>query len=201
MKSRIAGTATSGLWHDNTIFRQVLGICSVLAVTNLMINCVLMGVGLVFTVAFSNVTVSLLRHYTPRRVRMVVQTLIIACYVIVFKIFLDATLPEISQRLGAYVGLIITNCIVMGRAEGFANDNPPMVSFFDGVFMGSGYALILIAVGFFRELLGFRSLMGVEVLPESFDRWIIMVMAPGAFFVLALIVWAARAYGLRREKV
>jgi len=114
----------AGVWDENPIFRQILGICSALAVTNLVINTGVMCAGLVFVTACSNVTVSALRHYTPRRIRMIVQTLIIAAYVIIFKSGLDAYLPDISDQLGAYVGLIITNCIIMGRAEGFAASNP-----------------------------------------------------------------------------
>ncbi|MFQ5841388.1 MAG: Rnf-Nqr domain containing protein, partial [Thermodesulfobacteriota bacterium] len=113
----------SGLWAENPIFRQILGICSALAVTNLLINTLIMGLSLIFVVTMSNVTVSALRNITPTRIRMMVQTLIIASYVIIVDVFLKAYLPDISEALGPYVGLIITNCIIMGRCEAFARNN------------------------------------------------------------------------------
>ena len=186
----------AGIWDENPVFRQVLGICSTLAVTNLLVNTFVMCAGLVFVVACSNVTVSALRNYTPRRVRMMAQVLIIASYVIVFKILLDAYLPGISAQLGAYVGLIITNCIIMGRAEGFASTNSVWPSLVDGVASGLGYSLVLILVAFFRELLGSGSLCGYAVLGDWWRLWTIMVMPPGAFFMLALIIWLARRYSM-----
>ena len=182
----------SGLWDENPVFRQILGICSTLAVTNLLVNTLVMCGGLVFVLACSNVTVSLLRHYTPRRIRMIVQTLIIASYVIVVKVLLDAYLPEIAEQLGAYVGLIITNCIIMGRAEGFASSNPVWPSLVDGVGCGIGYSLVLIIIAFFRELMGQGTLFGIQLLGDWWTPWTIMVMPPGAFFALALVIWVAR---------
>ncbi|MFW6189737.1 MAG: Rnf-Nqr domain containing protein [Planctomycetota bacterium] len=184
----------SGVWDENPIFRQILGICSTLAVTNLLVNTVVMCGGLIFVLAASNVTVSALRNYTPRRVRMIVQTLIIAAYVIVVKILLDAYLPVIAEALGAYVGLIITNCIIMGRAEGFAGSNPVWPSFVDGVACGVGYSFILITIAFFRELMGQGSLFGYPVMGAWWPQWTIMVMPPGAFFALAMVIWVARRY-------
>ncbi|MFO7956507.1 MAG: NADH:ubiquinone reductase (Na(+)-transporting) subunit D [Candidatus Brocadiia bacterium] len=184
----------TGVWNENPIFRQILGICSTLAVTNLMINTLVMCAGLIFVLTCSNVTVSLLRAYTPRRIRMIVQTLIIAAYVIIVKILLDAYLPNISAALGAYVGLIITNCIIMGRAEAFASSNSPWPSFVDGIACGLGYSFILIAIAFFRELMGQGTLFGVQLLGEWWRPWTIMVMPPGAFFALALVIWVARRH-------
>ncbi len=192
--SRSYNVFKTGVWDENPVFRQVLGICSTLAVTNLLINTLVMCGGLVFTTAASNMTVSALRRYTPRRVRMIVQTLIIAAYVIIVKILLDAYLPTISEQLGAYVGLIITNCIIMGRAEGFAASNPVWPSFVDGIACGVGYSLVLLVIAFFRELMGQGSLFGVQVLGAWWPRWTIMVMPPGAFFALALVIWAARRW-------
>ena len=182
----------AGVWDENPIFRQILGICSALAVTNLVINTGVMCAGLVFVTACSNVTVSALRHYTPRRIRMIVQTLIIAAYVIIFKSGLDAYLPDISDQLGAYVGLIITNCIIMGRAEGFAASNPLWPSFVDGMGSGIGYSVILLVIAFFRELMGMGTLCGMKVLGDWWLPWTIMVMPAGAFFGLALVVWFGR---------
>jgi Na+-transporting NADH:ubiquinone oxidoreductase subunit D len=181
-----------GLWTDNPVFRQILGICSALAVTNMMINTLVMGIGLVFVTSLSNLTVSLLRNYIPKKIRMMVQTLIIASYVIIVDIFLKAYYPNISEALGPYVGLIITNCIIMGRCEAFAQSNPPILSFIDGVASGLGYSFILLSISFFRELLGFGTLMGIPVLGEWWTNWTIMIMPPGAFFMLAIAIWIAR---------
>jgi Na+-transporting NADH:ubiquinone oxidoreductase subunit D len=137
----------------------------------------------------TSLTVSLLRKVTPVRIRMMVQTLIIASYVIIVDIVIQAQLPDISEALGPYVGLIITNCIIMGRAEGFARLNPPLPAFLDGLAMSLGYALVLIFVALIREPLGFGTLLGIRVMPEGFTSWTIMIMAPGAFFTLGLLTW------------
>jgi Na+-transporting NADH:ubiquinone oxidoreductase subunit D len=181
------------LWTNNPIFMQVLGICSALAVTNLLTNTMIMTIGVTFVTAMSSLTVSLIKTFIPRKVRMIVQTLIIAFYVIIVDILLRAYLPEISRALGPYVGLIITNCIIMGRAEAFAQSNPPLISMWDGATSGFGYMAVLLLIAFFRELLGFGSLFGVQVLPESFVPWTIMVTAPSAFFFLGLIIWAGKS--------
>ncbi len=185
----------TAVWGENPVFRQILGICSALAVTNLVLNTMVMGAAVIFTTALSGFTVSLLRRYTPRIIRMMVEVLIIAFYVILFDQALKAYWPDMSGNLGPYVGLIITNCIIMGRAEAFANTNPPLLSFVDGFSSGAGYSLVLICVAVVRELLGMGSLMGIPMPFFSsalWDRWIIMVMPPGAFFTLAVIVWLAR---------
>lgn len=182
-----------GLFTENPIVRHVLGICSTLAVTNLVVNTLVMNAGLLFTISMSSLTVSLLRTVTPVRIRMMVQTLIIASYVIVVDITLKAYLPEISDALGPYVGLIITNCIVMGRCEAFARSNPPWPSFLDGLATGLGFSMVLLAIAVVREILGFGTLLGARVMPEGFVPWTIMIMAPGAFFMLGLFVWFVRA--------
>ena len=185
-----------GLWGDNPVFRQILGICSALAVTNLVLNTAVMGAAVILTTALSGFTVSILRRWIPRIVRMMVETLIIAFYVILFDQMLKAYWPDMSTNLGPYVGLIITNCIIMGRAEAFANQNPPGISFLDGFFSGLGYALVLLSVAAVREVLGMGTLLGIAMPLFSsglWDKWIIMVMPPGAFFTLAVIVWIARS--------
>ena len=120
---------------------------------------------------------------------MVVQVFIISFFVIIVDIFLRAYMPEMSKTLGAYVGLIITNCIIMGRAEGFAISNPPVASFVDGAAAGIGYTLVLLSVAFFREILGFGSIFGINIMPAGFVPWTMMVMPPGAFFILPIIMW------------
>lgn len=183
-----------GLWKDNPVLRQILGICSTLAVTNLLVNTMVMNAGLIFTLSMSSLTVSLLRNITPMRIRMMVQTLIIASYVIIVDILIKAYLPDISEALGPYVGLIITNCIIMGRCEAFARHNPPWPSFLDGIAVGLGYALVLTLIALFREPLGFGTLFGYQIMPDGFTPWTIMIMAPGAFFMLGLFVWVVRYY-------
>jgi Na+-transporting NADH:ubiquinone oxidoreductase subunit D len=183
-----------GLWDDNPVLRQVLGICSTLAVTNLLVNTLVMNAGLIFTVTMSCLTVSLLRKYTPMRIRMMAQTLIIASYVIIVDICIAAYLPDISEALGPYVGLIITNCIVMGRCEAFARNNPPWPSFLDGLAMSLGYSAVLLTIALIREPLGFGTVLGFRIMPAGFTPWTIMIMAPGAFFTLGLLAWFLKAY-------
>ncbi|NLJ77916.1 MAG: NADH:ubiquinone reductase (Na(+)-transporting) subunit D [Tissierellia bacterium] len=182
-----------GIWDDNPIFKQVIGICSALAVTNLMLNSLIMGLGLIFVTAFSELTISLIRRLTPKHIRMMVQVLIISVYVIMVDIFLKAYYPEMSRALGPYVGLIITNCIIMGRCEGYAQNNPPISSFLDGIASGLGYTIILLIISFVRELLGFGTVFGYQVLGSWWTNWTIMVMPPAAFFILGVIVWWARS--------
>lgn len=181
------------LWHNNAIFIQILGICSTLAVTNNLINTSIMTIGVVLVMGFTNLTVSLLKSYMPRRVRMIVQTLIISFYVIIVDIILRAYIPDVSRALGPYVGLIITNCIIMGRAEAFAQSNTPIISFWDGITSGMGYMGVLLIIAFFRELLGFGSLFGFQIMPDNFTNWTIMVMPPSAFFMLAILIWIAKS--------
>lgn len=183
-----------GLWKDNPVLRQILGICSTLAVTNLLINTFVMNAGLIFTLTMSSLTVSILRSYTPMRIRMMAQTLIIASYVIIVDLVIKAYLPDISEALGPYVGLIITNCIIMGRCEAFARHNPPWSSFLDGLAVSLGYAFVLTLIALVREPLGFGTLFGYRIMPEGFTPWTIMIMAPGAFFMLGLFVWIVRYY-------
>ena len=192
-----------GIWRDNPIFRQVLGICSTLAVTNVVLNTAVMCTSLTLVTALSCLTVSALRHWTPRNIRMMVQTLIIAFYVIIVDLVLRAYWPEMSRNLGPYVGLIITNCIIMGRCEAFAGSNPPRSSFVDGFFCGLGYSLVLLAISVVREILGMGTVLGFAVPYFSgpyWDKWIIMVMPPGAFFTLACVIWLCRSIKSKEAK-
>jgi Na+-transporting NADH:ubiquinone oxidoreductase subunit D len=194
--------AIEGLWHNNPIFRQVLGICSTLAVTNLVLNTMVMCAALVFTLSLSSATVSLLRTFTPRNIRMMVETLIIAFYVIIVDILLKAYWPQMSTNLGPYVGLIITNCIVMGRCEAYGNSNPPGRAFVDGMFNALGYSFVLLIIATFRELFGMGTLFGLPMPYFSgpyWNPWIIMVMPPGAFFMLGMVVWVFRSIQSARE--
>ncbi len=182
-------TLKDGLWANNPISVQVLGICSTLAVTSRLENSLVMGAALIFVTAGSNLFVSLLRNATPRRIRMIAEVCIIATFVIVFDQFLRAFYWDMSKQLGPYVGLIITNCIVMGRAEAFALQNRPLLSVIDGAANGLGYAIVLAIIGFFRELLGKGELFGQPVLlSEWYTPNQLVILAPGAFFALGFLI-------------
>ena len=201
-KGQTKQLAYEGLWKNNPIFAQVLGICSTLAVTNLVLNTAVMCIALVFTLCFSAVSVSVLRAFTPRNIRMMVETLIIAFYVIIIDVILKAYWPQMSDNLGPYVGLIITNCIVMGRCEACANSNPPVKALLDGLFNALGYSFVLLIIATFREVLGMGTFLGFAVpffSSEHWDKWTIMVMPPGAFFMLAIVVWIFRSIQISKE--
>jgi Na+-transporting NADH:ubiquinone oxidoreductase subunit D len=173
----------------NPLAIQMLGICSALAVTNRLENSLVMGGALIFVSVGSNLFVSLLRSYTPHRIRMIAEVAIIATFVILFDQFLKAFYWDMSKQLGPYVGLIITNCIVMGRAEAFALQNPPVLSMVDGFANGLGYAVVLAIIGFFRELFGSGQVLGVEVLKGNwYTPNQLMILAPGAFFTLGIVI-------------
>jgi Na+-transporting NADH:ubiquinone oxidoreductase subunit D len=183
--------------QNNPIAVQVLGICSALAVTTRMDKALVMGLGVILVTALANFAVSLVRNHTPGSIRMIVQLSIIASLVIVVDQILRATLYELSLELSVYVGLIITNCIVMGRAEGYAMNNPPWTSLLDGVGNGLGYAILLLLVAFARELLGSGKLFGMQVLPLVQEGgWYqpngLMLLAPSALFIVALLIWLLR---------
>jgi Na+-transporting NADH:ubiquinone oxidoreductase subunit D len=187
------------VFNNNPIALQVLGICSALAVTTKMDTALVMSGAVIAVVACSNAVVSAIRHFIPTSIRIIVQMTVISSLVIVVDQFLQAFLPDIAAQLSVFVGLIITNCIVMGRAEGFAMKNPPLASFLDGIGNGLGYSVILILVAFFRELLGSGSLLGYPILPLTSDGgWYvrngIMLTPPSAFFIIGLSIWALRTW-------
>lgn len=187
------------LFDDNPITLQVLGICSALAVTTKLETSVIMAAAVIFVVGMSNVAVSLIRSFIPSSIRIIVQMTIIASLVIIVDQFLQAFYYEASKTMSVFVGLIITNCIVMGRAEAFAMKNPPGLSFLDGIGNALGYSWILIAVGFFRELLGSGKVWGYEVLPlTSNGGWYepngLMLLPPSAFFLIGIFIWILRTW-------
>ncbi len=181
------------LWWNNPVFIQVLGICSTLAVTNNLTNTFIMTMGVSLATAFSSATLSAMNKLIPNKVRMIVQVLVISFYVIIIDIVLRAYLPDVSKSLGPYVGLIITNCIIMGRAEAFSRSNPPFLSFWDGLTSGFGYMGVLMLLAIIRELFGFGTLFGIQILGEGFTPWTIMIMAPSAFFLTAMVMWGAKS--------
>jgi len=184
---------TRGIIKDNPTFRMVLGICSTLAVTNLVTSSVAMSLGTTFVLVASSLSISLLREFIPRRVRMAVYTVIIATFVVFVDIYLKAFYPEISADIGPYVGLIITNCVIMGRAESFASQNRPLPALLDAMGAGLGYSLSLLAIASIREPLGFGTFLGHSVTPAGWEPWLLFAMPPGAFLVLGLYIWILRS--------
>jgi len=199
MSSDAKKVLTSPIVDNNPIALQVLGICSALAVTSSMANALVMTLAVVFVTAFSNLFISIIRNMIPSSVRIIVQMAIIASLVIVVDQVLKAFSYQLSKELAVFVGLIITNCIVMGRAEAFAMKEKPVVSFMDGIGNGLGYGFILMTVAFFRELLGFGTLFGIEILPLIQNGgWYqangLLVLPFSSFFVIGFIIWAIRQW-------
>ena len=185
------------VFDNNPIALQVLGICSALAVTTQLTTSVTMAVAVIVVTACSSAAVALIREYIPSSIRIICQMTIIASMVILVDQVLRAFFYDLSKELSVFVGLIITNCIVMGRAEGFAMKNNPIASFWDGLGNGLGYGVILVVVGFFRELLGSGKLFGVSVLPLKADGgWYepngLMLLSPSAFFIIGIFIWILR---------
>jgi len=177
-----------GLWHNNPIFGMVLGLCSTLAVTNLMSNALVMSLAVTTVLILNSTIISAMRNMIPERVRMIVYMLVISTLVITVDRFLKIFVPDISNALGPYVALIITNCILMGRAEAFAINNPVAISAMDALGVGLGYTFSLMSLAVFRELLGFGSLFGIRVIPEGIQTISLFSVPPGAFFALGIFI-------------
>ncbi|RCV91026.1 NADH:ubiquinone reductase (Na(+)-transporting) subunit D [Billgrantia montanilacus] len=191
------GVVLTPIFKNNPIALQILGICSALAVTTSMSVSLVMTMAVIFVTAFSNLFVSLIRHHIPSAIRIIVQMTIIASLVIVVDQVLKAFAYEMSKQLSVFVGLIITNCIVMGRAEGFAMQNTPGLSFLDGIGNGLGYGMVLMFVGFVRELFGSGSVFGFTILQTVQDGgWYVpnglLLLPPSAFFIIGLLIWVIR---------
>ena len=204
MAGEIKASVIDPLIDNNPITLQVLGVCSALAVTTNMTAALIMTIALTTVTAFSGAIISSIRNHIPSSIRIIVQMTIIASLVIVVDQLLKAYAYEMSKQLSVFVGLIITNCIVLGRAEAFAMKNPPVLSFFDGIGNGLGYGLILMVVAFFRELLGTGKLFGIEIIPiASEGGWYVpnglMLLPPSAFFVIGLLIWLIRS--IKQEQV
>ena len=200
-RSKARDVLFSPVFRNNPIALQILGICSALAVTTQLQTSFVMSAAVIFVTGFSSMAVSMIRRHIPNSIRIIVQMTVIASLVIVVDQFLRAYMFTVSQQLSVFVGLIITNCIVMGRAEGFAMKNTPMLSFLDGVGNGFGYGLILMTVGFFRELFGSGKLWGYQVV--TLDRgaeggWYVanglMLLPPSAFFLIGGFIWVLRTF-------
>ncbi len=199
---------TNPLNLDNPVTVQVLGICSALAVTSQLKPALVMGLSVTIITAFANVIISLLRKTIPNRIRIIVQLVVVAALVTIVSNILKAYVYDVSVQLSVYVGLIITNCILMGRLEAFAMQNGPWESFLDGIGNGLGYAFVLVIVGFVRELFGFGSILGFQIIPnsalmENGGQYLhngMMTMPAMALIICALVIWASRAYNSKNEK-
>jgi Na+-transporting NADH:ubiquinone oxidoreductase subunit D len=197
---------TKGIWKENPVAYQVLGICSALAVTVKMSTAIVMALALTCVTAFSSLIISALRKQIPSNIRIIVELAVIASLVIVTDQVLKAFFYDISKQLSIFVGLIITNCIVLGRAEAFALANKPLDSFFDGIGNGLGYGLVLVTVAFIRELLGSGKFLGFNIIPSfiyeaGYQNMGLMVLAPGAFFIIGLLVWLKNSLpGISKEE-
>jgi Na+-transporting NADH:ubiquinone oxidoreductase subunit D len=209
-KMRVGEYFTSQLLKQNQVLVAILGICSALGVTNRLSIAITMGVSVAFVTAFSSFFVSLLRNITPDSVRMIAQLAIISLFVIIIDQFLQAYFFSVSKVLSVYVGLIITNCIVMGRTEGMAKNVEPIPAFLDGLGAGTGYALVLFVIGFIRELFGFGEILGVRVIPESwyatalnpdgYQNFGLMVTPPAAFFIIGAMICFVNMYHAKKQK-
>lgn len=198
-KQSIRDIVIQPILNTNPVVFQVLGICSALAVTSNMKTALAMSIGLTVVTAFSNLFVSVIRNVIPNSIRIIVQMVVVASLVIIVDQFLQAFAPAISKQMSVFVGLIITNCIVMGRLEAFAMKNPPSVSFMDGLGNGLGYSALLLVVGTIREIFGSGTWFGLPVLPTlSQGGWYLpnglMLLPPSAFFLIGLIIWALRSW-------
>ena len=197
--SKVKKIVLDPIFNNNPIAYQILGICSALAVTSKLETSIVMALAVTFVVAFSNFAVSLVRNHVSSSIRILVEMTIIASLVIVADQIIKAVAYDISKQLSVYVGLIITNCILMGRAEAFALKNPPLLSFLDGIGNGLGYAFVLLFVGFFRELIGSGKLLGISILPLVTEGgWYspngLFLLSPSAFFIIGLLIWAIRTW-------
>lgn len=202
--SEVKDSLVEPIFKNNPIALQVLGICSALAVTSSLSVTLVMCLSVTAVTACSNFCISLIRNLIPSSIRIIVQMVIIASLVIVVDQLLKAFFYDISKQLSVFVGLIITNCIVMGRAEAFAMKNSPLPSFFDGIGNGLGYSVILLAIAFVRELFGSGKLFGIEILPLVNDGgWYqpngLLLLPPSAFFLIGLLIWALRSW--KKEQV
>lgn len=208
MKARVSATqeVVKGLWDQNPVLRQLLGLCPTLAVTVSAVNGLAMGVAVIFVLLCSNLLISLIRGWIPAQVRIAAYIVVIATFVTVVDLSMKAALPALSQSLGAFIPLIVVNCIILGRAEAFASKNGPGRSILDAIGMGVGFTLALTAMGGIRELLGSGKLFGLTLLP-GWQPWVVMILPAGGFLTLAVLLGSvnlitqARAAAARRDLV
>jgi len=190
-KTSLAHEFTKGLWKENPVLRMLLGLCPTLAVTNSAVNGLSMGLAVIFTLTCSSTLISLIRNIVPKQVRIPTFIIVIATFVTVADRTLAAFFPTISKALGPYVPLIVVNCIILGRQEAFASKNPVHRAIIDALGMSIGFTLTLTILGMFRELLGAGSIFNLPIMPKSFDTWLVMILPPGAFLALGLMIGIA----------
>lgn len=190
--------ATRGLWHENPVLVQTLGLCSALAVTNAVANSLAMGLATLFVLVGSSLVVSTLRRLIAFEIRITAYILIIATFLAIADMSLEAVVPEVHKAMGPYIALIITNCIVLGRQEAFASRQPVGLSLLDALGNGIGFTIALLLMGIPREVLGSGTFLGVQVMPSSFEPWVVMVLPPGGFFMIAALLLVANWHDLRK---
>ena len=189
-----------GLWKENPVFVAVLGMCPALAVTNTAINGLAMGLATAFVLIGSSILVSLLRNVIPKQVRITTYIVIIATFVTVIDFLLEAFFPVIHKELGAFIALIVVNCLILGRQEAFASKNPTRLAIADGAGMSAGFTFALLCIGVIREILGNGSLFGISLFGKSFEPWVVMILPPGGFFTLGFLLLYFNWYTERRKR-
>lgn len=191
---------SKGIWDNNPVFKQVLGMCPTLAVTVSAMNGIAMALATTFVLVFSSLIISLVRKVIPTQVRIAAYIVIIATFVTIVDLVMRAQFPDLSKSLGPYIPLIVVNCVILGRAEAFASKNNPLRSVLDALGMGSGFLLALFALGGIREIIGSRSILGMQVLPNAFEPWLIMILPAGAFLTLGVMMGTINAFLESRKK-
>lgn len=189
---------TRGLWHENPVLVQTLGLCSALAVTNAVANSLAMGLATMFVLVCSSIIVSALRKLIPHAVRITTYILIIATFLAIADMVLEAVVPAVHKAMGPYIALIITNCIVLGRQEAFASRQPVGRSILDALGNGAGFTIALLLMGIPREVLGSGTFLGVQVMPRAFEPWVVMLLPPGGFFMIGVLLLVANWHDLRK---
>ena len=189
---------TRGLWHENPVLVQTLGLCSALAVTNAVANSLAMGLATTFVLVGSSIIVSTMRKLIPHQIRITTYILIIATFLAIADMSLEAIVPDVHKAMGPYIALIITNCIVLGRQEAFASRNVVGLSILDALGNGVGFTIALLLMGIPREVLGNGTFLGVRVMPHSFEPWVVMLLPPGGFFMIGVLLLVANWADLRK---
>ncbi|MDT8325159.1 MAG: electron transport complex subunit E [Bacteroidota bacterium] len=195
----LATEYTKGLWDQNPVFKQVLGMCPALAVTVSAMNGIAMALATTFVLTFSSLIISLIRKLIPTQVRIASYIVIIATFVTIVDLVMRAQFPELSKALGPYIPLIVVNCLILGRQEAFSSKNTPVRAVLDALGMGTGFMVALASLGGIREILGSRTLLGVQVLPDAFDPWLVMILPAGAFLTLGLMMGGLNQMVLRKK--
>ncbi len=196
----LTGEYAKGIWDQNPVFKQVLGMCPTLAVTVSAMNGIAMALATTFVLVFSSFIISLVRKLIPSQVRIAAYIVIIASFVTIVDLVMRAQFPDLSKSLGPYIPLIVVNCIILGRQEAFAAKNNPLRSILDALGMGTGFLIALLTLGSIREILGSRSILGMQILPDAFEPWLVMIMPAGAFLTFGLVMGLLNHLVARRKR-